>query len=99
MPIVLDGEVLTNPVVNQAITDGKAIIEGKMSMDEAKNLAVLLKGGALPVNLKPADPQCEPDFGERIHLQSLNAGCWDSDLYCCLCYFTINCRAWLQIWF
>ena len=28
-PIVLDGEVLTNPVVNQAITDGKAIIEGK----------------------------------------------------------------------
>ena len=43
-----------------------------MSMDEAKNLAVLLKGGALPVNLKPAeDPQCEPDFGERIYLQEL----------------------------
>lgn len=75
VPIVLDGEVLTNPVVNQAITDGKAIIEGKMSMDEAKNLAVLLKGGALPVNLKPAEVRnVSPILEKESISRSLNAG-------------------------
>ena len=75
VPIVLDGQVLTNPVVNQAITDGKAIIEGNMSMDEAKNLAVLLKGGALPVNLKPTEVRNVSPILEKESIQkSLQAG-------------------------
>ncbi len=47
--ITLDGEVLTNPVVQQAITGGKATISGSKSLDEAKDLAILLRSGALPV--------------------------------------------------
>ena len=43
--ITLDGEVLTNPVVQQAITGGSK------SLDEAKDLAILLRSGALPVKI------------------------------------------------
>ena len=50
--ITLDGEVLTSPVVNEAITGGKAVITGSQSLEEAKNLAILLRSGALPVKLK-----------------------------------------------
>lgn len=50
--ITLDGDVLTAPVVNEAITGGKAVITGNNSLEEAKNLAILLRSGALPVQLK-----------------------------------------------
>lgn len=50
--ILLDGEVLTAPVVNEAITGGKAVITGSKSLDEAKNLAILLRSGALPVKVE-----------------------------------------------
>ena len=49
--ITLDGEVLTNPVVQQAITGGKATISGSQSLEEAKDLAILLRSGALPVKI------------------------------------------------
>lgn len=51
--IFLDKELLTNPHVDEAITTGKAVIRGGFaSFDEAANLAALLRGGALPVNLE-----------------------------------------------
>ena len=46
--IYLDGEQLTNPVVNEPITGGKAVITGSRTLDEAKNLAILLRSGSLP---------------------------------------------------
>lgn len=49
--IVLDGEVLTNPVVNEPILGGKAVITGNRSLEEAKDLAILLRSGALPVKV------------------------------------------------
>lgn len=49
--IYLDGEQLTNPVVNEPITGGKAVITGSKTLDEAKNLAILLRSGALPVKV------------------------------------------------
>ncbi len=49
--IYLDGELLTNPVVNDAITGGRAIITGQRTLDEAKDLAILLRSGALPVKM------------------------------------------------
>lgn len=50
--IYLDGELLTNPVVNEPITGGKAQITGSKTLEEAKNLAILLRSGALPVKVK-----------------------------------------------
>ena len=49
--IYLDGELLTNPVVNDAITGGSAVITGQRTLDEAKDLAILLRSGALPVKV------------------------------------------------
>ena len=41
--ILLDGEVLTAPRVNEPITGGKAVITGSRNLEEAHNLAVLLR--------------------------------------------------------
>jgi len=49
--ILLDGEVLTAPNVKEPITGGKAVITGSRSLEEAHNLAILLRSGALPVKV------------------------------------------------
>lgn len=50
--ISLDGQVLTAPNVKEPITGGKAVITGSRSLDEAHNLALLLRSGALPVKVQ-----------------------------------------------
>lgn len=50
--ILLDGETLTAPVVNEAILGGKAVITGSKTLEDAKNLAILLRSGALPVKVQ-----------------------------------------------
>jgi len=47
--IYLDGESISEPTVNVAITDGNAVISGGFTWDEAKLLAQRLNSGALPV--------------------------------------------------
>ena len=49
--ILLDGEVLTAPNVKEAITGGKAVITGQRTLQEAHELAILLRSGALPVKV------------------------------------------------
>lgn len=49
--ILLDKKVLTNPVVNEPIPSGKAIITGSKTIEEAQNLAILLRSGSLPVKV------------------------------------------------
>lgn len=49
--ILLDKKVLTNPVVNEPIPSGKAIITGNKTIEEAQNLAILLRSGSLPVKV------------------------------------------------
>ena len=51
--ILLDGEVLTAPNVKEAITGGKAVITGQRNktLEEAHNLAILLRSGSLPVKV------------------------------------------------
>lgn len=50
--IELDGEVLTAPVVQEAITGGRAQISGSRSVEEAEHLAILLRSGSLPVKIE-----------------------------------------------
>lgn len=47
--IFLDGQLLSAPTVQSAITDGIAIISGNFTVDEARQLATRLNSGALPV--------------------------------------------------
>ena len=49
--IYLDGEMLPSPVVNEAITGGAAVLTGQRTLEEAKDLAILLRSGALPVKM------------------------------------------------
>ena len=49
--ILLDGEVLTAPNVKEAITGGKAVITGQRTLQEAHELAILRRSGALPVKV------------------------------------------------
>lgn len=50
--IELDGEVLTAPVVQEAITGGRAQISGSRTVEEAEHLAILLRSGSLPVKIE-----------------------------------------------
>ena len=50
--IVYDGEVISAPVVNEAITGGEASISGSENFQEANNLAATIRIGALPLELK-----------------------------------------------
>jgi preprotein translocase subunit SecD len=49
LPIILDSEVISAPIVQDKISGGDAQITGTFSLDEAKNLAIQLNAGALPV--------------------------------------------------
>jgi preprotein translocase subunit SecD len=49
LAIFLDKNLVSAPTVQDAITDGKAVINGSFTLQEAKNLAIQLNAGALPV--------------------------------------------------
>jgi len=55
--ILLDKEIISSPVVQQAITGGKAVIENIGSVEDAQELTVLLNSGALPVELEVLRPR------------------------------------------
>ncbi len=51
LAIVLDGRVYSAPRINEPIPSGEAIISGRFTPDEAKDLAIVLRSGALPAPL------------------------------------------------
>ncbi len=64
--IVLDGEVISAPVVRAVITDGRATIEGNFEYEEAAELALLLRSGSLPVELRELESRIiGPTLGQR----------------------------------
>ena len=50
--IYMDDEEVSSPVVQSTISDGKAVINGMSSMDEATKIAGIISSGALPVTIK-----------------------------------------------
>ena len=52
MAIVLDNTIYSAPVIQERITGGRAQITGTFSMEEANNLAIVLRAGALPAPLR-----------------------------------------------
>ncbi|MFN4227615.1 MAG: protein translocase subunit SecD [Candidatus Ratteibacteria bacterium] len=51
LAIVLDGVIKSAPQIRERIPEGKAVITGKFTMDEARELAIVLRSGALPAKL------------------------------------------------
>lgn len=73
--ILLDGESISDPFIQQAILNGEAQISGGFqSMQEAENLALLLNSGALPVNLEIVEQNTVgAQLGPDAIKKSLNA--------------------------
>lgn len=74
LAIVLDGEMKSAPVIRQAIS-GNAVIEGIDTLEEAKDIALVLQTGSLPVNLEIQEAQTiGPTLGQDSLQQSILAG-------------------------
>lgn len=71
--IVLDNAVYSAPVVRGKIPGGSSQIEGMENMDEAKNLAIVLKSGALPA---PVDIVQQTSVGASLGDDSISKGLW-----------------------
>lgn len=73
--IFLDGQLLSAPTVQSAITDGTAIITGNFTVDDAKALATRLNSGALPVPIKLISQQTVgATLGKESVQKSVEAG-------------------------
>ncbi|MBL3539091.1 protein translocase subunit SecD [Aminivibrio sp.] len=69
--IVLDGVVISAPVVQERITGGNAQISGRFSAAEASRLSIMLRAGALPIAVEVIENRSVgPSLGE----DSINSG-------------------------
>ena len=81
--IVYDGEIISAPTVQSAITDGSAVITGMGSEDEAEKLASSIRIGSLSLELRELRSNVVgAQLGERAISTSLKAGAIGLVLVC-----------------
>lgn len=74
MAIFLDGEPISTPVIREAITDGKAVISGAFTPQEARDLNRDLNFGALPFSVELIGSQSiGPSLGADTWARSIKA--------------------------
>ena len=74
LAIILDGRVLSTPVINAAINDN-GVITGSFTQEEAESLAIQMRYGALPIPLKVVDVRTiGASLGQDSIDRSLQAG-------------------------
>jgi len=69
--IVLDNKVITAPVIREPILGGTGQISGNFSVQEANDLAILLRSGALPAKLTVIE---ERTVGASLGADSIESG-------------------------
>ena len=69
--IVLDGEVISAPVIQDHIPGGSGIITGRFTIEESNRLAILLRAGALPAGMIFLE---ERTVGPELGQDSIDAG-------------------------
>jgi protein-export membrane protein SecD len=75
LSIVLDKEIISSPVIRSQIPDGQGVIEGNFALEEARNLVVQLRYGALPIPLKVETTRViGPTLGQDSVQRSIRAG-------------------------
>ena len=85
--VILDGVVITAPVINTAITGGSGIITGNFTSQEAADLSVLLRAGALPAPLSIIE---ERSVGPGLGADSIASGKIAAIIgMICVCIFMI----------
>ena len=71
LAIVLDGVVNSAPVIQDKITGGRAQITGRFTMEESRDLAIVLRAGALPAPVKIIE---ERTVGPSLGKDSITKG-------------------------
>lgn len=71
LAIILDGKVLSAPNINDPIIGGEGIISGGFTVEQATELALMLRAGALPAPLKVIE---ERTIGPNLGADSIEAG-------------------------
>ena len=71
LSIVLDGKVYSAPVIQTKIRDGQSIITGMQSMEEATDIAIVLRAGALPAPVEVLNKQV---VGPSLGADSIRMG-------------------------
>ncbi|VBB69101.1 Protein-export membrane protein SecD (TC 3.A.5.1.1) [invertebrate metagenome] len=71
LAIVLDGKVISAPVIREPILGGSGVISGRFTTQEAQDLAMLLRAGALPAPLTYLE---ERTVGPSLGADSIRAG-------------------------
>lgn len=71
LAIVLDGNVVSAPVIREAIPSGQAQISGNFSVEQANDLSVVLRAGALPA---PVIMEEERTVGPLLGADSIRSG-------------------------
>lgn len=75
LPIILDDNIISAPTVQEQITGGNAQISGKFTVEEAKQLAIQLNAGALPLPINLVEQKTiEATLGALSVKQSIVAG-------------------------
>ncbi|MEE9610531.1 MAG: protein translocase subunit SecD [Desulfatiglandales bacterium] len=71
LAIVLDNHIYSAPVIRDKISGGRAQITGSFTMDEARDLAIVLRAGALPAPVKILE---ERTVGPSLGKDSIEKG-------------------------
>lgn len=71
LAIVLDNKVYSAPTIQEKISGGRASITGRFSVDEAHDLAIVLRAGSLPAPVKVLE---ERSVGASLGQQSIEQG-------------------------
>lgn len=91
--IVLDGKVISAPVIQEPIIGGSGQIQGNFTMAETSSLAALLRAGALPVPLQIVEERMVgPDLGsDAIRMGAVTGA---AGLLFVLVFMTVLYRGW-----
>jgi len=71
LAIILDGNVYSAPVIRERISGGEAVIEGRFTMEEARDLAIVLRAGSLPAPVQILE---ERTVGPSLGQDSIRKG-------------------------
>jgi preprotein translocase subunit SecD len=71
LAIVLDNKIITAPMINEPILTGSGQISGNFSFESAKQIAILLRSGSLPVPVKIVQ---ENLIGPTLGKESVTSG-------------------------
>ncbi|MFA5096347.1 MAG: protein translocase subunit SecD [Candidatus Omnitrophota bacterium] len=88
LAIVLDGAVQSAPNIREAIPSGEAVITGRFGIEQAQDLANVLRSGALPAPLYIEE---ERTIGPLLGQDSINKGIKATLIGCILVFVFMAC--------